>query len=199
MEVQLERPVEEFKELWCYDPGGTTGFARLLINKEEKRIKILEIKNRRNWQEIENDVLEIKELNNLEYVYAYEKDGIKQTRTNHKTINHACVVYEGFQLHKNSPTNGIQLIPVEVIGVLRFLCGKHYVHSFMQMPHERLIGKAPDKVTDIIDLWYPSLLNFPSHYGSALRHGVVFATKHIFNNQIGKLYYDNSMIKEICS
>lgn len=164
--ISLDKPVADFQELWCYDPGATTGFALCKVNKSDRIITLDQIGERNIWNGIENDILAIKAINT------------------DRGRPYACVVYEDFTLHQGSPTNGIVLIPVQVIGVIRFLCYKHFVPCFSQMPYERFIGKERDK---IIEKRYPPLQYIHSHYGSATRHGVMFATKHMFNNISGTL------------
>lgn len=88
------------------------------------------------------------------------------------------VVYEDFRIR----TMDVNIIPVKVQGVIEYLCCQGLIHHFPQMPGERYV----------IDKWYPNLVkDFPSHYGSATRHGLLFAvSKVIGTGKLPKVSYD---------
>lgn len=161
IEIELNKqPNNKFEELICLDPGGKTGYARLKIDYVNKAIHVVEIGEFQTWRDLH-----------------------KLTEYARACTYSVCVVYEGFQVM----TLAANLIPVEVIGVIRYLCLNKDVWHFMQMPHER----------KVVDRWFASQMkDFPSHYGSAIRHGIFFAVKNLFGSQLPKLVYNrNELMK----
>jgi hypothetical protein len=161
VKIPLRPPVLDFEEVLVYDPGGTTGFARLRVNKAQKLITVIEIGEFNTWEKVFDHVKEINDL---------------------KKHSCTCVVYEGFTCR----TLAANLIPVEVIGVIRALCSNSCIHHYKQEPHERLA----------VEKWYPNIYKFPSHYGSAVRHGVHFCVSRLFDKRIVKLEWDMKMLME---
>ncbi len=157
MKFSLKQEIPKFTELIVFDPGGTTGYAKLNCYYETNSLVVTEIGEFQTWEKVEELIK-----------YAWSRP-------------HVGIVYEGFRLRVISAV----LIPVEVIGVIRFLCLKLKVPHFEQLPHER----------KLVDTWYQSnMAHFPSHYGSAVRHGIFFAVKNLFNNSLPKLGYSISKL-----
>lgn len=144
----------EIDKIIAYDPGGTTGFARIYIDRARERVVIEEIGEFQTWDKFEEH------LSNVD--------------------DNTLVVYEDFALISLR----VNLIPVEVIGVLRYLCcAKFFVRHYAQMPRERIASEK----------WYPELDKFTSHYGSAVRHGIAFVVGKLIKSR-WKLEYDLSKL-----
>ena len=155
------KPNSNIELAWVYDPGGTTGYARVRIDQPTRVMTITEIGEFQTWKHIEKHILDAE---------AY----------NVNKSNSACVVLEDFV--PRIATLSI-MFPIEVIGVIRFLCLKHDVPYFKQNPHER---EAADK-------WIKSINCFQSHHGSAIRHAVVFVYK-LLGNQIPTVNFDKQLL-----
>lgn len=157
--LNLNKAKLKYDELIVYDPGGTTGFARFKIDYINKIIRVIEIGQFPTWSLLRAHV---------EYIRSRELGSI-------------AVVYESFTVR----TLNAVCIPLEIIGIIRFLCLENEIHHFPQQPSDRLISEK----------WFPNNMpHFPSHSGSAVRHGIFFAVKHLFNSELPKLSYD---IKEL--
>ena len=158
MKVIIPTNHDKIERIYAFDPGGTTGYCVISIDRARVRILIEEIGEFTTWSRLRE--LMVWKLNK-------EKEA---------------VVYEGFRVR----TLDANLIPVEVIGVLRYLCCENKIMHFEQMPAERVITEK----------WFPALVSdFPSHYGSAVRHGIFFCTKHLLKGKLPTLVYNLKELK----
>lgn len=81
------------------------------------------------------------------------------------------------------------LTPVKVNGILDYLCDKQKRQLFLQQPAFRKQS----------EMWFSKLkdqTHFPSHSGSALRHGIFFIVKHFCKKGIPKLVYNYKELME---
>jgi hypothetical protein len=149
--------LKEYNDILAYDPGGTTGFARIRVSRERNTMEVYEI------GEFHTTALLRVQLSSL---------------NNKKTL----VVYESIVISTRVATQQTVKIPIEVIGVINFLCDEYKIIRFDQKPAERLSSEA----------WYPNIHNIPSHSGSATRHGVVFARSKMIprSEKFPKLLFD---------
>lgn len=150
--ISVHKPIlETIDTLYCYDPGGTTGHARVHIDKQQKLVTVTDLGEFQTWSKLEDHFNEL-----------------DKERT--------AVIYEGFRLR----TIAANLIPVEVIGVIREKCLAKQIFHYEQLPGERYA----------VEKWYPQTLKVTSHHGSAMRHGIFFAIKHIAKGVIWELHLD---------
>jgi len=149
--------LKDYNDILAYDPGGTTGFSRIRVSRERNSMEVYEI------GEFHTTALLRKHLSEL---------------NNRKTL----VVYESIVISTRVATQQTVKIPIEVIGVINFLCDEYKIIRFDQKPAERLVSET----------WYPKLHNIPSHSGSATRHGVVFARSKMIpvSEKFPKLIFD---------
>lgn len=127
----------KIEEFFAYDPGGTTGYAKCKVDRQNGILNIYEVGEFPNWSQLE----------------AHLKG---------KTPDKFAVVYESFHLISSSAV----LVPVEVIGVLRFLTDKKSILRYPQKPTER---KSAEKI-------YPDVFQtVVSHGADAVKHAIVFA------------------------
>jgi len=148
VKIDTRETLKQFNELLIYDPGGTTGYARIRLDREGNSITIFEA------GEFANYVLAEDHLNKL---------------NKENTI----FLYESIVINTRYPTPQEVRIPIEMIGVLKYLCTKLKITYFEQDPARR---KAAE-------LWYPKIHSLTSHHGSACRHGIVFAVDYLMPKQ----------------
>jgi hypothetical protein len=151
----------QFKTLHCFDPGGTTGYAKLTIEHAQALVRIDALHEFHAWSKLD-------EILNEDF-----------DRKN------SLVIYENF----TTRTLAAHLIPVEVIGVLKYLCGKHQIFNIEQSPQ----CQGPTWVNNVkgapaVVRKYPELNIFTSHFSSALRHGIYFVGDKMFKTK--KLSFD---------
>jgi len=153
--ISLVKPIPKFEVVHAYDPGGTTGYARVRIDYKRGAIDVEQVGMFRTWSLLDDH---FKKIDN----------------------QRECVVYEEFQLR----TVAANLIPVEVIGVLKYLCYNVYrIQNYKQPAYIQNGGKSGTPV----EKWYPVLKKFSSHPASALKHAVYFSTAKLCSQQIQKL------------
>ena len=129
--------ISGIKEYIAYDPGGHTGFAKCKVHLNESLLEIIEVGEFPIWHNIESQLAR------------RDKDSF-------------VVVYESFHLRMIEAN----LIPVEVIGVIKFLTDKKSILRYPQKPADR---KSIEKI-------YPDLMNvITSHGADAVKHAVYFA------------------------
>lgn len=128
---------DKIEEFFAYDPGGTTGYAKCKVERQNGVLNIYEVGEFPNWAQFE----------------AHLKG---------KSSEKFAVIYESFHLISSSAV----LIPVEVIGVLKFLTDKKSILRYPQKPSER---KVAEKI-------YPEVFQTVSSHGAdAVKHAIVFA------------------------
>lgn len=174
MRIQLQKSTIPFEVVYVYDPGGTTGYARIRIDYETETIVIEEVGEFTTWTLLRQHLMEIK------------------TRNLH--TDEACVVYESFTVRQLN----VNVLPVEVIGVIKFLCLEYQIHSFAQEPMHQSIKKStfsPNGVPPVL-AWFPKLSVFDSHHASAVRHGIYFITTALAKNKLWKLEFDYKSLME---
>lgn len=124
------------ESFFAFDPGGTTGFAHCKVDRSTNTLIVVEHSEFPNWTRLES-------------LLARKKEG-------------HVVVYETF----TNLTTDANLIPVEVIGVLKYLTNKKGIFRFPQKPNER---KCIEKI-------YPAVMQkISSHSGDAVKHAIYFA------------------------
>lgn len=163
--------LDKFDYIYAYDPGGMTGFCKVYIDRARKVLRILEIAEFQTWDKLEEHIHSLNKENTL-------------------------IVFESFTIR----TMAVHLIPVEVIGVLRFLANKHGVLHFTQPPAAQG-ARGSDKVngnreSPIVEKWYPQLKVFSSHHGSATRHAIFFCINNITNKTLWEIEFDYPKLKE---
>ena len=127
----------EITNFIAYDPGGHTGFAKCSVNQKESLLIIDEVGEFPCWRELESQLAR------------KDKDSF-------------VVVYESFHLRIIEAN----LVPVEVIGVIKFLTDKKEILRYPQKPADR---KSIEKI-------YPDLMQVvTSHGADAVKHAVYFA------------------------
>lgn len=110
MRVRVLDMIQAFEEFIAYDPGGTTGYARLTCNVKEKVICITQLGQFNTTTKFKEHL--------IDSPFRHDK---------------FAVIYESFQLR----TIEANLIPVKVIGALEWICTHNQIHAFSQTPSER--------------------------------------------------------------
>ena len=137
-------PIKVYEVIHAFDPGGTTGYARIRVRNDTFALT------------------RIREFPNFQWV---------ETIINSMDPEKECIVCEDFFARQY----GACLIPVEVIGVIKFLAVKRGIKVFFQKPYiqNRKDGSTPVKG------WYPIITKIGSHAESATAHGVHFAVEMV--------------------
>ena len=148
---------DAYTRVYCYDPGGTTGFALLDLDHVKRTITVKELGEFSTWANITT-----------------HSEAIKPNE---------CFLYEDFKLRIITAN----LIPVEVIGVIRYICGVKGLPMFKQMPHERKVAVE----------WYKELnsIDNSTHWFSALSHGIVFVNKSFSGKDKWTLLFHKSVVE----
>jgi hypothetical protein len=152
---------DQFDDLLVYDPGGTTGYARIKVERARNEIHLYEVGEF--------------------HLHSRMKEHISKL-DNQRSV----LLYESIVINTRFPTPQEVRLPIEIIGITKFLCCEYGVLHFEQAPAVRNAAES----------WYPKLREIYSHLGSATRHGVVFACEKLMprSDKFPELIYDKKLL-----